>query len=90
MSIVLLVYLGLGIIIGIFTLFMMIITLGGVAYVDSGANSTFYNNLIYFVKNYFSIFEYIIYVVYLIMFLILIKSIYINIVTYKLLNDSNK
>ncbi len=64
--------------IGIFVLFMMFITLGGAAYVDTGADSTFYDNLIQFAGNYFSLFIYILYVLYTSVYIFLVRAIYIN------------
>lgn len=85
--IILSIYLVTGLVIGIFALFMMFLTLGGAAYVTSGTDSTFYDNLIDFVGNYLSLFKYIIYYIHLIVYMILIRAIYINILSYKKLKS---
>ena len=74
------IYLAIGLIVSSFALFMALITLGGTAYVDTGADPTNYIELTRFISNYFSLFNYI---VYLITYIILIREIYINLLTYK-------
>lgn len=81
------IYLGIGLIIGIFVLFMMFITLGGAAYVDTGADSTFYDNLIQFAGIYFSLFIYSLYVLYSIVYMFLVRAIYINFLVNKQLKN---
>ncbi len=81
------IYLGIGLMLAILVLFMMIFTLGGAAYVDTGADSTFYDNLIRFTGNYFSIFIYILYVLYTIVYMFLIRGIYINFLVNKQLKN---
>ena len=68
-------------------LFMMFITLGGAAYVDTGSDPTFYFNLISFVEFNFSLFKYIIYYIYSIVDILLIRAIYINTLSYKKLKS---
>ena len=68
---------------------MMFFTLGGTAYVDTGTDSTFYNNLISFVGSYFSFFKYIFYYIYITVYMILIRNIYINILVYKKLKNND-
>ena len=84
------IYLVIGLIIGILVLFMMFITLGGTAYIDTGADSTFYDNLLQFAGNYFSLFSYILYVLYTIVYMFLVRAIYINFLVNKQLKDKEK
>ena len=84
------IYLGIGLMIGIFVLFMMFITLGGAAYVDTGADSTFYDNLIQFAGIYFSLFIYILYVLYTIVYMFLVRAIYINFLVNKQLKNKEQ
>lgn len=79
--------LAIGLVLGGLTLFITFITFGGIMYTETGADSTFYDNLIYLVGNYFSLFKYIYYYVYLILYAILIRSIYIDIICYKKLKN---
>lgn len=81
------IYLAIGLIAGALALFMMFITLGGAAYVDTGADSTFYDNLMSFVGNHFSLLNYIAYYVYIIVYMLFVKAIYINVLSYKQLNS---
>ena len=55
------IYLIISIILGTIVLFMIVVTLGGTAYVDTGADPSFYNYLITSSGIYFSSFKYIIY-----------------------------
>lgn len=71
--IVLSIYLLIGLIIGSLSLFMMVISLG-----DS--DSTFFNHLSNFIINYFSLFKFIGYYMYIIVYPLLIREIYINII----------
>ncbi len=87
--IIFVIYLVIGLVSGILALFMMFITLGGIAYVDTGSNSTFYDNLMTFVGNHFSLLKYIIFYIYFIVYIILIKAIYINIVSYRKLKSND-
>lgn len=80
-------YLTIGFILGIIFLFMIFITLGGTMFVDTGADSTLYDNLINFINNYFSLFMYIGYLTDILIYIILIRAININILNYKKLND---
>jgi len=86
-AIYLAIYLAIGLLAGALALFMIFITLGGVAYVDTGSDSTFYDNLMSFVGNHFSLFKYIIYYIYLIVYTVLIRAIHINILSYKKLQN---
>ena len=45
------IYMVIGIVAGAIALFMILITLGGIMYVDTGTDPTFYNNLLDFVGN---------------------------------------
>ena len=57
LTILFVIYLDIGLISGIFAGIMFIFTLGGVAFVDTGADPTFYNNFMNFVGKYFSLNE---------------------------------
>lgn len=70
------IYLAIGLIAGCLAVFMAFITLGGAAYVDTGKDPSFFNNLWRFINNYFSLFNYI---VYLITYILLIRGVYINV-----------
>lgn len=81
-------YLMIAIVVGAIALFMVFITLGGTAYVDTGADSSFYNYLMTSIGIYFSGFKYIIsliYVLYITVYLFLANGIYINYLSYKAL-----
>ena len=77
------IYLVIGLVSGGLALFIIIITLGGAAYVDTGTTSTFYNSLMSFVGNYLGSLKYSVYYIYLIVNIILIREIYINILSYR-------
>jgi|GEM_PF-5186964 len=77
------IYLIIGLVSGVLALLMVFITLGGTAYVDTGSNPSFYNNLMSFVVNYFSLFKYTLYYIYLIVYALLTRAIYINVLIYK-------
>ena len=71
-------------------MFMMLVTLGGTAYIDTGADPTFYNNIIIFIYKLFccfSIFKYTHYVLYLIVYMCFARGIYINMTCCKQLNS---
>ena len=68
----------------------MFLTLGGVAYVDTGSDPTFFNNFISFSNVYLGLFGYISYIVYLLLYIVLIRSIYIVFLNYKSLKSINK
>lgn len=70
-------------------LFMMSISLGGVMYVDTGTDSTFYDNLIKFINNYSSLLKYVGYFIYVIIYIVLIRASYINITIYKNLKSND-
>lgn len=80
------IYLVIGIVVGGIALFMIFITIGGVMYVDTGTDPTFYNNLLSFVGNYFGLFGYLLFIIVYIAFA---RAIYINIICYKKLNSGN-
>ena len=73
-----LLYTGFGIVLGVFLLLMMFITLGGAAYVDTGADPSFYYGLIDFCKLYFSAIPFALIVPFFIIILVLIRVLYIN------------
>ncbi len=77
------IYLIIGLVSGVLALLMVFITLGGTAYVDTGSTPSFYNNLMSFVVNYFSLFKYTLYYIYLIVYALLTRAIYINVLIYK-------
>lgn len=81
------IYLVIGLISGIFAGIMVFITLGGAAFVDTGADPTFYNNFMNFVGKYFSLLKYIAYYLYLIVYIWLVRAIYINNLTHKELSN---
>ena len=81
------IYLVIGLISGIFAGIMVFITLGGAAFVDTGADPTFYNNFMNFVGKYFSLLKYITYYLYLIVYIWLARAIYINNLTHKELSN---
>lgn len=83
------IYLGVGLMIGILVLFMMFITLGGTAYIDTGTASTFYDNLILFAGNYFSLVIYILYFLYTGVCVFFVRYIYINFLVNKRLKIEN-
>lgn len=71
-------------------LFIGIITLGGTAYVDTGADSSFYNFIMKNIGNYFSVFKYIMYIVYMSVYILLVNGIYIDNLRYKKLKEKIK
>ena len=83
------IYLVLGVIFAIFAALMSIFTLGGAAFVDTGADSTFFDWYMQFVGSYLFLFKYIFYIVYVIVYMILTKGICKNWLIYKIL-QSNK
>jgi len=82
-----LMYLLLGLIVLTIAFLMIIITMGGTMYVDTRADSTFFDNIMNIFSNYFSLFNYIGYYLNLIVYLLLIRAIYINVISYKRIND---
>jgi len=64
---------------------MTFVTLGGIAYIDTGYDSTFYYNLMNFVMTY----QYIGYLIEFILYIVFIRAIYINIQCHKILKNSN-
>ena len=87
LTILFVIYLVIGLVSGIFAGIMIFITLGGAAFVDTGADPTFYNNFMNFVGKYFSLLKYIAYYLYLIVYTWLIRAIYINNLTHKELSN---
>lgn len=87
LTILFVLYLVIGLISGIFAGIMVFITLGGAAFVDTGADPTFYNNFMNFVVKYFSLLKYIAYYLYLIVYIWLVRAIYINNLTHKELSN---
>lgn len=83
--IILSIYLAIGLILGILSYFMIFVTLGGALYVDTGANSTFFDNFMNLIVKYFSLLKYIGYYLYIIVYMVLGRSIYINISCNKVL-----
>ena len=81
------IYLVLGAILSIFAALMGIFTLGGAAFVDTGADSTFYDCYMKFVGNYLFLFKYIFYIIYVIVYMILAKGIYKNWLIYKMIKN---
>lgn len=82
-----------GIILWILSAFMMLITLGGTAYVDTGADPTFYNNLLNFTYAYFkflgNISYFFVVIAYIIILIVLVKEIYVNIKSLKKLKSDD-
>ncbi len=72
-----------GIILGIIVFFMLFITLGGTMYVDTGADPTFYYNLMDFAYAYLKVSAYVVFILYIAMYLLPIRGMYINILTRK-------
>ncbi len=72
-----------GIILGIIVLFMLIITLGGTMYIDTGYDPTFYNNLMNFAYLYLKASIYVVFTLYIALYLLPVRSMYINILTRK-------
>lgn len=87
LSIILGIYLFIGLVSGGLAFLMVTITFGGVAYAGSGVDSTFFYNLLDFVTKYFSLLKYIAYYSYLIALVWLIRAVYINNLTYKELSN---
>ena len=83
------IYIIIGLIAVALALFMIFITLGGAAYVDTGADSTFYDNLMSYIVSHFSIFKYVGYYIYIIVYIVLVRAIYINIMSYKVLKSDD-
>ncbi len=72
------VYLIFAIVLGAIALFIIFITLGGTAYVDTGTDSSFYYFFMAVMGIYFSGFKYIIYVLYITIYMFLVNNIYVN------------
>ena len=87
LTILFVIYLVIGLISGIFAGIMVFITLGGAAFVDTGADPTFFNNFMNFVVKYFSLLKYVAYYLYLIVYIWLVRAIYINNLTHKELSN---
>lgn len=87
LSIILVIYLFIGLVSGGLAFLMVTITFGGVAYAGSGVDSTFFYNLLDFVTKYFSLLKYIAYYSYLIALVWLIRAVYINNLIYKELSN---
>lgn len=87
LSIILGIYLFIGLVSGGLAFLMVTITFGGVAYAGSGVDSTFFYNLLDFVTKYFSLLKYIAYYSYLIALVWLIRAVYINNLIYKELSN---
>lgn len=85
-------YLWGAIILGGITLFVVFITLGGAAFVDTGADPTWYNNFMGLIATYFSGFKYLVYVIfaiYIIVYIFLALGIDIELNRYRKLIDLN-
>lgn len=85
-------YLWGAIILGGITLFVVFITLGGAAFVDTGADPTWYNNFMSLIATYFSGFKYLVYVIfaiYIIVYIFLALGIDIELNRYRKLIDLN-
>ena len=80
-------YFSFGFVLLIFMVIFVFITLGGVAYVETGADPTFYNNSFSFSGAYFSLIQYIIFIPFILIILLLIRAIYFHILNYKALNN---
>lgn len=87
LSIILGIYLFIGLVSGGLAFLMVTITFGGVAYAGSGVDSTFFYNLLDFVTKYFSLLKYIAYYSYLIALVWLIRTVNINNLIYKELSN---
>ena len=72
------IYLIIGLAAGLLALFLAFITLGGAAYVGSGADASFYKFLMKFVRNWFGLFKYIHYYIYIMVYIISIRAAHIN------------
>lgn len=82
LTILFVIYLFIGLIIGILAGIMFFGTLGGTGYAATGADPTFYINLMDFVSIYFSSLKYSIYYLYYLFLIWLVRAIYINYLTY--------
>jgi len=74
----------------VMALFMGFITLGGTAYIDTGADSSFYNFVMGNIGNYFTGFKYIMYVLYMYVYILLVNGIYLDNLNYKELRRKKK
>ena len=68
-----------------FIFFFTFITLGGTMYIDAGGDPTFFNNCMLFSKMYFGQIGYVWYAMYILLFIVMIRSICISILTGKVL-----
>ncbi|MGN0375158.1 MAG: hypothetical protein ACI4EN_06610 [Butyrivibrio sp.] len=83
------VYVLMGIILFILELFLIFITLGGAAFVDTGADPSGYNNFLNFAWNYLKSFRYGSLGIYVIAYSFIGRAVYINSLVYKALKDKN-
>lgn len=74
----------------IFLIMMVFFTLGGAAFVDTGADPTFYNNFMEFVPKFLIPLLYIHYYIYLVVCVLIVRAIYINNLIHKELSDKSK
>ena len=72
-------YLFIGILASVIILFITIFSVGGSAFIGKESMLNFYNALLDYTKFHFSYIEYFGYLVYVVIFLILIRSIFINV-----------
>lgn len=80
-------YVALGFPLLLIAMFLVIFTLGGIAFIDTGADSTFYDNIMGFTASYFSLIGYFLVALYLAIMLYMIRTIYIYVSSYKKLKQ---
>lgn len=84
------IYFGLGLAASIIWFMLAFITLGGIAYYEAGGDPSFYNNLILYINQHFSLFPLVGLLLIIALGLLLIRSIYISTQIHHTLTDNRQ